>query len=292
MARVARVRSVTCGVGGDERGVVYVEFLLAFFPLFLLFLGICQLALLASAHVVVRHAALSGARSAIVVLEDDPAAFDGASRGDLREGAPVRSDEAPAVLAALGVRGVFSGGSESRGRAFFPKQPGQRGARMAPIRTAAYLPLLALAPDHRSLGTGENLEASLATGVARDVSFALEYTRAATVVTVHASRESDEPAAIIEPSSAVTLRVVYALHCAVPLAGPLLCQSAQDIAGSDAGVFARLRGRSRVGDRLRHAETPGGFARMTGERGYFKLLSAEVTLPNQAAGYYEREDRS
>ena len=29
---------------------------------------------------------------------------------------------------------------------------------MSPIRTAAYLPLLAFAPDHRSMVTGENLE--------------------------------------------------------------------------------------------------------------------------------------
>lgn len=270
-----------------------MEFLLAFFPVFLLFLGICQLALLASAQVVVRHAAFSAARSAVVVLEDDPAAFDGAPRGNLREGAPRPSDEAPAVLAALGIRGVSSGGRGGSGwRGLLPQQQGQRGARMAPIRTAAYLPLLALAPDRRSLVRGENLEASLASGLAREVNFALEYTRAATVVTVHAAPGSEELATIVEPNAPVTLRVVYALHCAVPLAGPLLCQSAKDITGTDAGALAALLGHRRVGDRLRHAEAPGEFARMTGERGYFKLLSAEVTLPNQAAGYYERENRS
>ena len=37
----------------DRRGVVYVEFLLAFIPLFLLFLGTCQLALLNAARLMV-----------------------------------------------------------------------------------------------------------------------------------------------------------------------------------------------------------------------------------------------
>ncbi len=69
----------------DSRGVVYVEFLIAFFPLLVIFLGICQLALIASARLVVQHAALAAARSAIVVLEDSPDDFGGAGKGKLTE---------------------------------------------------------------------------------------------------------------------------------------------------------------------------------------------------------------
>ena len=60
----------------DERGVVYVEFLLAFVPLFTLFLGIAQLVLLWGGRLVVGHAASRAARTASVVLDDDPRYYD------------------------------------------------------------------------------------------------------------------------------------------------------------------------------------------------------------------------
>jgi hypothetical protein len=62
------------------RGVVMLEFLLAFTPVLWLFLGIMQLALLASARIIVQHAAISGARAAAVVLDDDPQFYAGAPR--------------------------------------------------------------------------------------------------------------------------------------------------------------------------------------------------------------------
>jgi len=67
----------------DVRGVVMFEFLLAFIPVLLLFLGAVQLALLSAAALVVQHAAIDGARSAAVVLDDDPARYEGDARGDL-----------------------------------------------------------------------------------------------------------------------------------------------------------------------------------------------------------------
>lgn len=59
-----------------ESGVVYVEFLIAFLPLFVFFSGLVQLGALELANLVVKHAAVTAARAAIVVLPDDPAFYD------------------------------------------------------------------------------------------------------------------------------------------------------------------------------------------------------------------------
>lgn len=59
------------------KGAVYVEFLIAFLPLFVFFLSLCQLAYVQAAHIVVQHAAVMATRAAAVVLPDDPAMYDG-----------------------------------------------------------------------------------------------------------------------------------------------------------------------------------------------------------------------
>jgi Flp pilus assembly protein TadG len=55
----------------NERGVVYVETLIGFLPVFLFFFGTLQLIDLSMAHLVVEHAASAAARAAVVVLPDD-----------------------------------------------------------------------------------------------------------------------------------------------------------------------------------------------------------------------------
>lgn len=55
----------------DQRGVVYVETLVAFVPVFTLFLATIQLADLSAANLIVRHASTVAARAAAVVLPDD-----------------------------------------------------------------------------------------------------------------------------------------------------------------------------------------------------------------------------
>jgi hypothetical protein len=67
------------GVVGDTRGVVYVEFLIAFMPVFVLFLSLVQLVLIEMANLVAKHAAVTAARAAMVVLPDDPAHYGGAA---------------------------------------------------------------------------------------------------------------------------------------------------------------------------------------------------------------------
>ncbi len=79
----------------DQRGAVYVEFLIAFFPIFTFFLGLIQLADLHQANIVTHHAAVMAVRTAIVVLPDDgqyynntaPNHFDGERRDAIKKAA-------------------------------------------------------------------------------------------------------------------------------------------------------------------------------------------------------------
>lgn len=59
----------------DARGAVYVEFLIVFMPLFVMFMSLVQFAFVQVANVVTKHAAVQAARAAIVVLPDDPAFY-------------------------------------------------------------------------------------------------------------------------------------------------------------------------------------------------------------------------
>ncbi len=61
----------------DARGAVYVEFLIAFFPLFFFFLSLVQLAFVTSANLITKHSAITAARAAVVVLYDDPKHYSG-----------------------------------------------------------------------------------------------------------------------------------------------------------------------------------------------------------------------
>ncbi|MGD8825034.1 MAG: hypothetical protein PVI24_08655, partial [Myxococcales bacterium] len=61
----------------DCSGVVFTEFLVAFVPLWIFFLCLVQLAWVARADLIVKHAADSAARSAAVVLPDDPDEYGG-----------------------------------------------------------------------------------------------------------------------------------------------------------------------------------------------------------------------
>lgn len=55
----------------DTRGAVYVEFLIAFLPVYVFFLGLIQIGLLFTARLITEHAATNAARAAAVVIGDD-----------------------------------------------------------------------------------------------------------------------------------------------------------------------------------------------------------------------------
>jgi hypothetical protein len=59
-------------VGSCSKGAVYVEFIITFVPMFFFFLCIVQFTWLEAATVILKHTAEVTARTAIVVLWDDP----------------------------------------------------------------------------------------------------------------------------------------------------------------------------------------------------------------------------
>jgi hypothetical protein len=67
------------GLRDDTRGAVYVEFLIAFMPVFVFFLCLLQLALLFSAKLLVEHSATTGARAAAVVFGDESGPYNEAN---------------------------------------------------------------------------------------------------------------------------------------------------------------------------------------------------------------------
>ncbi len=85
----------------DTRGAVYVEFLIAFLPVFVFFLCLLQLALAFSARLVVQHAATTGARAAAVVFGDEPGPYGESSPGTHKHTTERRATVRGAVLIAL-----------------------------------------------------------------------------------------------------------------------------------------------------------------------------------------------
>ena len=62
---------------GERAGVVFVEFLIAFLPVYTFFLCLIQLGLLFAVRLVTEHAAVDAARAAAVVIGDDPKRYNG-----------------------------------------------------------------------------------------------------------------------------------------------------------------------------------------------------------------------
>ena len=277
MARVGKV---------GDRGAVYVEFIIAFFPLFLMFLAICQQALLATAEAIVRHAAYMGVRSAIVVLEDKPKNFDDAPCGSLSLGDPAKVTGIEDLVTVIGI--ATTSDATDLGRIAYSQaraaiMPGnateelQAGARMVPIRTAAETPLIVLAPSALENGSQDNsLARAIATSGGSQLNFALQYTKAATAVTLHDNAEdialAKDP---VDMNAPVTVRVTYAYHCTVPVVRALMCRSLSRLTNANPLM----------------AQTANALPPLVSADARFKLLTATATLPNQGASYYARDGK-
>ncbi len=84
----------------DRRGSVATEFIVAFGPLTLFFFAIWQESLLTSGQSLTQHAAIAAARSATVVLADDPVRYGGSPANTV---SPARADAVrAAAVRALG----------------------------------------------------------------------------------------------------------------------------------------------------------------------------------------------
>ena len=225
------------------------------FPLFVLFLAICQLALIGVAEAVVRHSAFAAVRSAVVTLEDKPENYDGAPRGSLSLGRPGVGPGADTVLRKLG----FTVETEVEDATTLPQQ----GARMVPIQVAALLPLLSLAPRSDNVLNNDTLASATVSVTERQLPYALAYSRAATQVTLH-DHLGDESLASdpIGAKATVTVMVTYLYQCTVPVVRVMMCGG--------------LRNNAKL-------------EKLVGIEARFKRFTAKATLPNQGADYYARE---
>lgn len=104
----------------DTRAAVYVEFLIAFLPLFVMFMCLLQMAGVHMGKLDALHAAQTGVRAAIVVIPDDPAQYGNVEVGRIegkRRDAIVKAASLPlaAVRSIAGIKVTFpssAGGSD------------------------------------------------------------------------------------------------------------------------------------------------------------------------------------
>ena len=299
-------------------GAVYVEFLLAFIPLFFMFLGMLQMGLLYGASLVVQHSANVAARAGMVVWDDDPQYYDGAARRSIGSGGSLSSF---ANQAGNLIGRVFGGGASTG-----PAPTG--GARQQAIEFAAGMPLLPLSPSLASATrgrTGESVRGALGLNELGDtpearVAWGLIYNRMAmrvtwpTAVAQSGNYRTDFPA----PDSTgdagqIIARVTYLYNCQIPLANRLMCDDlffiqtglqtaalvalAQQFAAGDltvqqfqdamAAMQARNERRTRWQPRMQElggsVNLLAAVSSLAGLR--FVPITAEASMPLQAANY-------
>lgn len=227
----------------DVRGIVFIEFLIAFMPFFLLFLGGVQLAFLAQAHAVVRHAALRAARTAVITIDDDPYFYDGEERKQLQKsGSPSKKAESENALKLIAPPAAphVAGAKEAGGN------------RLKRIRNAAYVPLSAIGPTRQQVarwipftsGITSLQDRSLFAATGNEPAWRLitgfgVYARIGSAITFPsapgASGFLNLDSHKFGDTDNVTVRVTYLYPCQVPIVRGIICRSTLDMSGvSDA----------------------------------------------------------
>lgn len=302
IARHRRPEGLLSRLMSERRGAAYVEFLIAFIPLFIMFLGMVQMCLMYAGDLVVQHAATTAARAAVVVIDDDPAKYDGAPRDRIdRYGS---SDTGRGIDGLLVLFGGGRGGSV----------PGSGGPRYSAIRQAASIPLLAISPSMSQLMNADSVRTAIGNPEERALTGATIYNNSAMGVTFPVSPGANSYRSAFNRDDQVTARVTYLFHCAVPLANKLMCETYPTIrlgpaAAAIEGIVRDLgdgtltydSAMERIGrideSRRRHERdnpaidelsSAGSDSLMyltwgTGSR--FKILRAEATMPLQYARY-------
>jgi len=307
------------------RGAVFVEHLLIFLPLFILFLGAVQLALIQAADIQVAHAANTAARAAIVVLDDDPMYYGGAPRmrvtgsaGGFSIGGAIRGaiggalgggDTEAELLRRLGLGSAGLsrlGGGLGGGLGSLPGMP---NARYAAIRDAASIPLLSMSPNMQELVDDPSVYAAIGgTQADRALTGAAFYNKFAVAVTFPGSPGSMGFVSDFSGSDEITVRVTYLYRCSLPLVSRIVCRDFGSLAGSGLGALAADRalrglggGRNTgpIGSRLMRemgsegaglaelifADAPWLGFATLSSGARFRVLREEATLPLQTADY-------
>ncbi len=289
----------------DRRGAAYVEFLLAFMPLFILFLGMVQMALMFAGDLVVQRAASTAARAAAVVIDDDPQYYGGAARMDVGSSGTASSDGAmSSILSLFGGGGGGGGGGGTH--------PG--GARMTAIRNAASIPLMAVSPSMGQLTNSDSVRTAIGDPTGRATTGLLVYNNSAMAVTFPTGPGSTSYRTSFSPGDQAVTRVTYLFHCGVPVVNRMMCETYPSLRlGPAAGAVGAIvhdlgtgamsyddamaalqrvdRSRSihqRDSAGVQELESAGTSDLMyltaaTGSR--FKVLRAEASMPVQYARY-------
>ena len=242
-------------VARDLRGAVYVEFLLVFLPVFLLFLCILELGFLYTGRLVAQHAATRAARAAVVILDDDPAFYGGEARNRVDPNGTTTNPSA--VEAFLDGSGYGSGASAPRG-----------AARFRDIRSAASIPFLAVAPSAAQLNDDDSVRNAIGLGPDRAMSGAQRYNEAALAVTFPTAPGANSFRTTFTEDEVITVRVTYLMHCSVPLVPVLMCDE-------PSGLDLQAEESSQM--------DLGYLASIANPR--FQVVRAETTLRNQWANY-------
>jgi len=221
-----------------------LEFLIAFVPVWTFFLCVVQLAFITHANLMVKHSADSAARSAVVVLPDDPSEYGGEPEMSVDRN-PVSASDIATVLGRVGSTLRNSSDSSSVVSAFSGATLVNLGrSRLNTIRLAAHIPLMPLAPVN--VGRDARPSVSKAIGSERKLVSALYYQPFAVAVTFPGLEEG------VATGPEVTVRVTYAYQCTVPLARRILCRSFRNLeAKEELGDAFFPLARSIVGGRFR-----------------------------------------
>lgn len=305
----------------DTNGVVFAEFLMAFFCFFTLFVSTLQLSFVAAARLVVQHAAVQAVRAAVVTIDDDPYFYEDGTRKHLERAG--NGQDASYMARALAYLTELPASS-------FNGLGAKGTERLNRVRGAAYLPLSVISPTETQVaamipfattvwaGAGERSLASdlgtvpllrIATGFA-------VYGRVASAIVFPVAPGSDElrdPGdAVFVDDELVTVRVVYLLPCNVPIARSIVCKSLFEMTGLPAAFEQtlaavgppNLQSLSTLED-VWKKQFPADWSRFTSDVGElssaewfalqlplyamddqkFVVLRAEATLPNHGAAY-------
>jgi hypothetical protein len=238
-----------------EGGAVYVEFLLVFLPVFLLFLAVIQLGFVYAARLVVQHAANRAVRAAVVIIDDDPARYGGEPRGELH----LTGSHQPRFSGQAYFHGIgYPGSADTLG-----------GPRFLDIRGAAELPLLAVAPSSGALTGPESVRAAIG-GIGSRVAAGSAYNLSAVAVAFPTAPGANTFRTRFRRDDLVTVRVSYVFHCATPLVSRLMCKSASSaVAGLSNDELAQI--------------DVGYLSSLPNPR--FLLVRGEATLRNQGVDY-------
>ena len=237
-------RSLARPLHADLRGVVFLEFLIAFVPVWTFFLCLVQLAFITHANLMVKHSADSAARSAVVVLPDDPNEYGGEAEMSVDRGRVTASDISRA-LGRVGSALRSSRSSDAIESAFSEETLANLGrSRLNTIRLAAHIPLMPLAP--MNVGRDHQPSIAKAIGGERKLLSALYYQPFALSVTFPGLKDG------VAAGPEITVRVTYAYQCTVPLARRILCRAFHDLeAKEELGEAFFPLAQSVVGGRFR-----------------------------------------